>query len=128
MSTEALLYWITRLDSIRTILAICIAACVVGSVVFFAMAGFNNDEGNEAAAKRLYKAALKTVAGFFLCLMAFALVPSTKDALIISGVGSTIDYLKNNETAVQLPDKAIKALDELVDDYLEDEKSRKHDE
>ena len=128
MSTEALLYWITRLDSIRTILAICIAACVVGSVVFFAMAGYNNDEGNEAAAKRLYKAALKTVAGFFLCLMAFALVPSTKDALIISGVGSTIDYLKNNETAVQLPDKAIKALDELVDDYLEDEKSRKHDE
>ena len=120
MSTEALLYWITRLDSIKVVLAICIAACVVGSVVFFAMAGYNNDEGNEATAKRLYKATRKAIAGFFLFMMVFAMVPSTKDALIISGVGGTIDYLKKNETAVQLPDKTIKALNKFFDKYMED--------
>ena len=33
------------------------------------------------------------------------------DALLIYGVGGTIDYVKSNKTAKQLPDKCIKALD-----------------
>lgn len=39
---------------------------------------------------------------------------------MIYGVGGTIDYLKDNETAKQLPDKVIVALDKYIDSLNED--------
>jgi hypothetical protein len=42
-------------------------------------------------------------------------IPSTKEALLIWGVGSTIDYIQENETAKQLPDKCINALNDWVE-------------
>ena len=39
----------------------------------------------------------------------------TNEALMIYCVGGTIDYVKSNETAKQLPDKCIKALDKWAD-------------
>ena len=42
-------------------------------------------------------------------------IPMKNDALLIYGVGCTIDYIKSNDKAKQLPDKCIKALDnELI--------------
>lgn len=38
--------------------------------------------------------------------------------LMIYGVDGTIEYLESNETAKQLPDKSIEALDKLLDEYL----------
>ena len=51
-------------------------------------------------------------------------VPTKNDALLIYGVGGTIDYIKSNDTAKQLPDKHIKALDKLVDNLNEEEKMK----
>lgn len=42
-------------------------------------------------------------------------IPTTKEMYMIYGVGGTIDYLKENETAKKLPDKVINALDKWVD-------------
>lgn len=36
----------------------------------------------------------------------------------------TIDYVKSNETAKQLPDKCVKALDKWVDNLNEEEKMK----
>ena len=47
------------------------------------------------------------------------------DALLIYGVGGTIDYVKSNETAKQLPDKYIKALDKWVDNLNEEKQENK---
>lgn len=41
---------------------------------------------------------------------------------MIWGVGETIDYVKSNETAKQLPDKCIEALDKWVEGLNEDNK------
>ena len=43
-------------------------------------------------------------------------IPSTKNLLIIYGVGGTIDYLKENKDANKIPDKCVKALDKYLDD------------
>ena len=51
-----------------------------------------------------------------------AFVPSTKEALMIYGIGSTIEYLKSNEKAMQLPDKCINALDAWVEELNKEEK------
>lgn len=54
-----------------------------------------------------------------ISLMGLVFIPTTKEAYMIWGVGGTIDYLKSNETAKKLPDKAIKALDKWADSFLE---------
>ena len=38
--------------------------------------------------------------------------------LIIYGVGGTVEYLQNNETAKQIPDKTLQCIDKLLEDYL----------
>ena len=55
----------------------------------------------------------------------FIFTPTTKEALMIWGVGGTIDYVKSNDTAKQLPDKCIEALDKWVDSLNEQENNRK---
>lgn len=49
-------------------------------------------------------------------------IPTTNEALLIYGVGGTIDYVKSNKTAKQLPDKCIKALDKWADNINEENK------
>jgi hypothetical protein len=56
----------------------------------------------------------------FLLLIAQAFVPTTRQALIIYGVGGTINYIKSNDTAKQLPEKAIMALDKYLESINED--------
>lgn len=40
-------------------------------------------------------------------------------------LGGTIDYIKSNETAKQLPDKCIKALDKWVENLNEEKQENK---
>jgi hypothetical protein len=53
----------------------------------------------------------------------YIFIPDTKQALIIYGVGGTIDYVKDNDKCKQIPNKVIDALDKYLE-YLnkEDEK------
>lgn len=49
-------------------------------------------------------------------------IPTTNEALLIYGVGGMIDYIKSNDTAKQLPDKCVKALDKYLDNLTKEEK------
>ena len=51
----------------------------------------------------------------FITGLIYVFTPSTKEAMLIWGVGSTIDYIQENETAKQLPDKCINALNDWVE-------------
>lgn len=51
-------------------------------------------------------------------------IPTTNQALLIYGVGGTIDYIKANDTAKQLPDRCIKALDKYLDNLTKDENQK----
>ena len=50
-------------------------------------------------------------------IISFIFTPTTKEALAIYGIGGTIDYIKQNPTAKQIPDKCINALDKWVDSW-----------
>ena len=52
-------------------------------------------------------------------------IQTTNEALMVYGIGGTIDYIKSNETAKQLPDKCIKALDKWVDNLNEEKQENK---
>ena len=114
------LYWLTRLEYIQNFLVIVMS--ISGIVLFFSFVlWFMADCVDEA------KLTLKWVIGSFATLvissLIFVFVPSTKEAVLIWGVGSTIDYLQENETAKQLPDKCINALNDWIES-LSDKKHR----
>lgn len=52
-------------------------------------------------------------------------IPSKKELLTIYGVGTSIEYLKQNETAKQLPDKAIIAIDKWLSTEASDSSNNK---
>lgn len=54
-------------------------------------------------------------------------IPTKNEALLIYGVGGTIDYIKSNDTAKQLPDKCVKALDKWVENLTKEENQKEND-
>lgn len=106
------MYWIDVLGNLSTtacvFFGIAVSVLVVLFILFFAVLGSYSEEDQmphiKYAAKRTAWVAIS-----MLPLMIF--VPSTESLYVIYGVGGTIDYLKSNDTAKQLPDKAIVALD-----------------
>lgn len=110
------LYWITRLPAINgALLFICIVSFIIALVCFFTWADDDFED------KNLKKWLIRTFIVFCTSLILYIFTPSEKQAYMIYGVGGTIDYLKSNETAKQLPDKCIQALDKVVDNYLKEE-------
>lgn len=111
------LYWITRLSAINGVLMfIFIASFIIAILCFFTWV---DDDFKD---KNLKKWFIRTITISCVSLILYVFTPTEKQAYIIYGVGGTIDYLKSNETAEQLPDKCIQALDKVVDNYLKDEK------
>ena len=106
------LYWLTRLEYIQNFLVIVMA--ISGIVTFFSFMFWVLARYAEEIRKSLLwlRCAFTTLVISSLILV---FVPSTKEAVLIWGVGSTIDYLQENETAKQLPDKCIDALNEWVE-------------
>lgn len=115
------LYWITVLGRISCITEILSAVSFVALVVLIVaciVAYFDNCTSGED-----FKKAVKItkIVGIFTILITAITIftPSTKQALLIYGVGETVDYIRQNPTAKQLPDKCIKVLDKWADSQLE---------
>lgn len=116
------LYWITRLDAVCGILIAVMFVAGVAMAVGF-MAWITDDNIKERArGRKILRHSLITflVSGFM-----FIFIPDTKQALIIYGVGGTIDYVKSSDKAKKLPDKVIDALDKYMDSL--DKKGNKDD-
>lgn len=118
------IYWITRLDAIGGyFFAIALIAGILGTITFItSVICYATDTLEKVLLKKVCIGLISTciISSFILIF-----IPSTKDMYMIYGVGSTIDYLKENETAKQLPDKCIKYLDKWVDKNLKEEEKQK---
>lgn len=118
------IYWITRLDTVQ---GFCIAFLTIGiALIFIAiMRIVVSTDDTEPSITNKFK-----WTGIILTIISTPLVmfiPSSRDAMLIFGIGPTIDYIQNNETAKQLPDKCINALDNWVESLNSDkhEKDRR---
>lgn len=116
------LYWITRLDGIYTfssIITVISAFVSVLSCVAFTCAKIHGDDEIAYTGVKILKLSTLTLAISSLIVI---FVPTTKEALLIYGVGNTVDYIKSNEKALQLPDKCIDALDAWVESLNDNDK------
>lgn len=119
------MYWITRLSSIHdAFLFIFIIAGIVAAFTGIIVLSFSDDKDDNAFLKHVKKCFITAVVSVVLSGIGLVFVPKTNEALLIYGVGTTIDYVDNNETIKQLPDKAVQALDKYLDSLNKDEENK----
>ena len=132
------IYWITRLTCICNFLtavavvSFLISAFTVVFVVCNRIEANNYEKGGENW--NYYMQRFKMSLSYFKRFIFVAIVacfinlfiPTTNEALMIYGIGGTIDYVKSNETAKQLPDKYIKAFDKWVENLTKEENQKQN--
>lgn len=118
------IYWLTRIGvmgktcEIITIVGIVIlAVCVIFLPMLFELI-----EDNEDAKKTVKKTIRAFIVVWIIGLIGNIFIPTQKEMMMIYGLGSTIDYIKSNDKAKQLPDKAVDALNKYLEDIDKEEK------
>ena len=111
------IYWITRLASIRVLAIVVLVLALISlvAVLIIYLECKVYDETDEI------DAFMKKWRSTWVCSMIFGIagvvfIPSQRDMLLIYGLGTTIDYIKSNDKAKQLPDKAVDALTRYLDE------------
>ena len=116
-------YWLTRLDGVRVFMTVMLMISAIASVVFAVVYFIESMAKDEEYMSNIPGKMLKIfIPIFLLSAVARVFIPSTNEALMIWGVGGTIDYIKGNEKIKQIPDKCIDALDMWVNRLTEKEK------
>ena len=130
------LYWITRLDGMCWFLTLIAVFSFISTVVLFSIGLSKRGdadiclEGSETWERHIetYKMCLyfakRCAIAFFVSVFINFFIPTTNQALLIYGVGGTIDYIKSNDTTKQLPDKCVKALDKYLDNLTKEENQK----
>ena len=115
------MYWITRLSSVHdAFLFVFVIAAIVAGFTGIIILLIGDDKDDHVCFKRVKKYFITAAVAVVLSGIGLTFVPKTNEALLIYGVGTTIDYVDNNETIKQLPDKAVQALDKYLDSLNKD--------
>lgn len=120
------IYWLQRLawvsdffSSTLILLSICLA--VAGAIFLLAVATGGLDEDSFPKFRSYAKKLLLLFA--FVCIGS-AILPDKQDLWEIYGIGGTIDYIKSNDKAKELPDKVVDALTRYVDSIGQGKKDK----
>lgn len=120
------IYWLQRLGALHTFMwtlfGISVAVLIVLMIIWGLMVSETYDDESIERCKMWLKRILKLSMVAIVLALGGIFIPSTNEMYAIYGIGGTIDYLKENETAKQLPDKVINALDKWIDESLKEDK------
>lgn len=100
------IYWLTRLDAVCIVSLAVFLVCTIWGVAYIL---FFDDSIRDAITRIKWLIVVDVLA-----LLSLLFVPTTKEALIIYGLGTTKDWIENNEKAKEIPQKAIDALDKYL--------------
>ena len=122
------IYWITRLDAIcKFLTATAIVSFLIAmTLIVFVCNRYEMDDESWDYKKYLKYSTVCILVTIVSCVIN-VFIPTTNQALFIYGVGGTIDYIKSNDTAKQLPDKCVKALDKYLDNLTKEENQKEND-
>lgn len=118
------IYWITcvgGLDTMFTVLwTLPVCLITVYAICFFPF----RDDWSEDFKSTLQMYVKRIIPIAMIGIIGDIFTPSKKEALLIYGLGTTIDYVKSNDKAKQLPDKAIEALIKYVETLEKERKDK----
>jgi len=115
------IYWLTRVGELDMVFGTMWILAIVAFVIMLVALPIFGEDWNDEFKNMLKKWAVRMAVLFCIGIIGDAFVPSKKDVLLIYGLGTTIDYVKSNDKAKQLPDKAVDALTRYLDEISKDE-------
>lgn len=112
------LYWIGRIGAIHDVCIALITFATIALILsFFAYMDIRSDcEEPTTGFRRFVKG---TIAALLFGILGVTFIPSQSEMYAIYGIGTIIDYVQDNQTAQDIPDKAIKAIDQYLEQYNE---------
>ena len=122
------IYWITRLAAICKFLnATAIVSFLIAmTLIVFVCNRYEMDDESWDYKKYLKYSTVCILVTIVSCVIN-VFIPTTNQALFIYGVGGTVDYIKSNDTAKQIPDKCVKALDKYLDNLTKEENQKENE-
>ena len=125
------IYFLQRIANIASIFGVAFWVIVivgtVASVIIITYCcsnDFDFDEDQKKAMQRIKQYAKYVLYCFIVVTLGAVFTPTDKDLLVIYGVGGTIDYIKSNDKAKELPDKVVDALTRYVDSIEKENKQQ----
>lgn len=118
------IYWLTRIGALNTMFHVMWIVPLVVGVITFIMGPIFLEAVYEDNKATCDKWAKRLIASAIIGLLGVTFTPSQKEMLLIYGLGSTVDYIKSNDQAKQLPDKAVEALTRYLDEISNDKKDK----
>ena len=122
------IYWITRLDAIcKFLTATAIVSFLIAMVLIVFVCNRYEMDDESCDYKRYIKCSTVCILVTIVSCVINVFIPTTNQTIFIYGVGGTIDYIKSNDTAKQLPDKCVKALDKYFDNLTKEENQKENE-
>ena len=118
------IYWLQRLGNIGFCFNIGFLICVVVALVtalLFVIWSYMEDFKVSSIDNRVVCWFKKFAMVFAFFTVGAIIIPTQYDLMAIYGLGGTIDYIKSNDKAKELPDKVVDALTRYVE-YVDKEK------
>ena len=118
------IYWLTRLACVETLalflLVFSVVVAIVAAVWYFSTSEDYMEEERDVLMKLIKKWKSTWVCSLLFGILGTTFIPTQREILLIYGLGSTIDYIKSNDKAKELPDKAVDALTKYLETLNEE--------
>lgn len=115
------LYLIEQLSSLKDLFIVMLVLFSVVCIVSWIMVVIDCCDDDEEK-KLMIKYGRKYLYFTILSALLLAITPSTGSAYRIFAIGTTLEFLKSNDTAKQIPDKMLKIIDKYLDEFSENKK------
>jgi NADH:ubiquinone oxidoreductase subunit 2 (subunit N) len=117
------IYWLQVIGNLGAISVVALIVMIIALVTLtFGYCAFEvYDDGDRAKQAAIVKWLRRSAVGIAISVVGVVFIPSDKELMAIYGIGGTIDYIKSNDKAKELPDKVVDALTKYLE-TLNDEK------
>lgn len=117
------IYWLQRIGALSDLFNVMwiFVTVIVGFFLIIAPMAIDIIKENNVT-DQAKKVAKMLAVMFIVGVIGSIITPSTKEMYAIYGLGGTIDYIKSNDKAKQLPDKCVDALTRYVDSIEKENK------
>lgn len=120
------IYWLQVVGNLCSLtvvaMVIAIIALIVLTIGYCTFEVYNDDDRATQAA--IVKWLKRSAVVIIVSAVGMVFIPSDKELMVIYGIGGTIDYIKSNDKAKELPDKVVDALTRYVDSIEKEEKDK----
>lgn len=117
------IYWLQVVGNLGSLtvvaMIIAIIALIVLTIGYCAFGVYDDDDRAKQAA--IVKWLKRSAVAVIVSAVGMVFIPSDKELMAIYGIGGTIDYIKSNDKAKELPDKVVDALTRYVDSIEKEE-------